>query len=433
MGCGASKGDVIVQPEAPKTSEAAVERAEGIAAAFEKAEDVLNAAQAAATVAARKAAKGDLKGAKEALIDHAVEQRDQALGTFVPTFDEEKKIVKIESVARGQQARSELAAMARLADEEQAKRYDVKKLKREGWAAASPVAIFPGFMSSSLEVKRCDRDKSWVGDRIWCDINKLGAARFIKKDGRLARKQVAEEVADEIEEMLDSPRACVEELLRDGRAVLQQAAGQSTSRLERLERLIASGADISDALQKDEPLRHDVKALLTVQHEQQAAEKHGVETRDIQQVRTRHAIPAQFLRNSLTRHLLDSSSTRRASSGTPLPRAIPARNSAQFSDAPAHRLRRRNGTELPPKAAQNKWLAHMVLNDGWKDTDYCSVRAVQAEFGLDAVRSPDERTRRIAAPRSPHLSPPAHHLPDCRCARSQRTWQPSTARGSSAR
>ena len=126
------------------------------------------------------------------------EQRDQALGTFVPTFDEEKKIVKIESVARGQQARSELAAMARLADEEQAKRYDVKKLKREGWAAASPVAIFPGFMSSSLEVKRCDRDKSWVGDRIWCDINKLGAARFIKKDGRLARKQVAEEVADEI-------------------------------------------------------------------------------------------------------------------------------------------------------------------------------------------------------------------------------------------
>ena len=238
MGCGGSKSNVIVQPEAPKTSEAAVERAEGIAAAFEKAEDVLNAAQAAATVAARKAAKGDLKGAKEALIDHAVEQRDQALGTFVPTFDEEKKIVKIESVARGQQARSELAAMARLADEEQAKRYDVKKLKREGWAAASPVAIFPGFMSSSLEVKRCDRDKSWVGDRIWCDINKLGAARFIKKDGRLARKQVAEEVADEIEEMLDSPRACVEELLRDGRAVLQQAAGQSTSRLERLERLI---------------------------------------------------------------------------------------------------------------------------------------------------------------------------------------------------
>ena len=74
------------------------------------------------------------------------------------------------------------------------------------------------------------------------------------------------------------------------------------------------------------------------------------------------------------------------------PRAIPARNSAQFSDAPVHRLRRRNGTELPPKAAQNKWLAHMVLNDGWKDTDYCSVRAVQAEFGLDAVRSPDERT-----------------------------------------
>ena len=198
--------------------------------------------------------------------------------------------------------------------------------------------------------------------------------------------------------MLDSPRACVEELLRDGRAVLQQAAGQSTPRLERLERLIASGADISDALQKDEPLRHDVKALLTVQHEQQAAEQHGVD-RDIQQVRTR----PQFRRNS-----------------------------AQFSDAPVHRLHRRNGTELPPKAAQNKWLAHMVLNDGWKDTDYCSVRAVQAEFGLDAVRSPDERTRRIAAPRSPHLSPPAHP-PDCRCARSQRTWQRSTARGSSAR
>ena len=314
MGCGASKSDVSVQPGAPKTSEAAVERAEGIAAAFEKAEDVLNAAQAAATVAARKAAKGDLKGAKSALIDGATDQMDQALGTFVPTFDEEKKIVKIESVARGQKARSELAAMARRADEEQAKRYDVKKLKREGWAAASPVAIFPGFMSSSLEVKRCDRDKSWVGDRIWCDINKLGAARFIKKDGRLARKQVADEVADEIEEMLDSPRACVEELLRDGRAVLQQAAGQSTSRLERLERLIASGADISDALQKDEPLRHDVKALLTVQHEQQAAEQHGVETRDIQQVRARDAIRAQFLRNSLTRHLLYSSSTRRASS-----------------------------------------------------------------------------------------------------------------------
>ena len=284
MGCGGSKSTIVVQPEAPKTSEAAVERAEAINVAFEKAEDVLNAAQRTAAEAARKAAKGDLKGAKEALIDHAVEQRDQALGTFVPTFDEEKKIVKIESVARGQQARSELAAMARLADEEQAKRYDVKKLKREGWAAASPVAIFPGFMSSSLEVRRCDRDKSWVGDRIWCDINKLGAARFIKKDGRLARKQVAEEVADEIEEMLDSPRACVEELLRDGRAVLQQAAGQSTSRLERLERLIASGADISDALQKDEPLRHDVKALLTVQHEQQAAEKHGVDSRDIQQL-----------------------------------------------------------------------------------------------------------------------------------------------------
>ena len=311
MGCGGSKSTIVVQPEAPKTSEAAVERAEAINVAFEKAEDVLNAAQRTAAEAARKAAKGDLKGARSALLNGVEEQ---ALGTFVPTFDEEKKIVKIESVARGQKARSELAAMARRADEEQAKRYDVKKLKREGWAAASPVAIFPGFMSSSLEVKRCDRDKSWVGDRIWCDINKLGAARFIKKDGRLARKQVAEEVADEIEEMLDSPRACVEELLRDGRAVLQQAAGQSTSRLERLERLIASGADISDALQKDEPLRHDVKALLTVQHEQQAAEQHGVETRDIQQVRARDAIRAQFLRNSLTRHLLDSSSTRRASS-----------------------------------------------------------------------------------------------------------------------
>ena len=113
---------------------------------------------------------------------------------------------------------------------------------------------------------------------------------------------------------------------------------------------------------------------------------------------------------------------------------------AQFADAPAPLqlfystcFKRRNGTELPPKAAQNKWLAHMVLNDGWKDTDYCSVRAVQAEFGLDAVRSPDERTRLVATPRSPHLSPPAHHPPVCRCARSQRTWQPSTARGSSAR
>ena len=182
MGCGGSKSTIVVQPEAPKTSEAAVERAEAINVAFEKAEDVLNAAQRTAAEAARKAAKGDLKGARSALLNGVEEQ---ALGTFVPTFDEEKKIVKIESVARGQKARSELAAMARRADEEQAKRYDVKKLKREGWAAASPVAIFPGFMSSSLEVKRCDRDKSWVGDRIWCDINKLGAARFIKKDGRL--------------------------------------------------------------------------------------------------------------------------------------------------------------------------------------------------------------------------------------------------------
>ena len=43
--------------------------------------------------------------------------------------------------------------------------------------------------------------------------------------------------------------------------------------------------------------RHDVKALLTVQHEQQAAEQHGVD-RNIQQVRTRRAIRAQFVRNS---------------------------------------------------------------------------------------------------------------------------------------
>ena len=403
MGCGGSKSTIVVQPEAPKTSEAAVERAEAINVAFEKAEDVLNAAQRTAAEAARKAAKGDLKGARSALLNGVEEQ---ALGTFVPTFDEEKKIVKIESVARGQKARSELAAMARRADEEQAKRYDVKKLKREGWAAASPVAIFPGFMSSSLEVKRCDRDKSWVGDRIWCDINKLGAARFIKKDGRLARKQVAEEVADEIEEMLDSPRACVEELLRDGRAVLQQAAGQSTSRLERLERLIASGADISDALQKDEPLRHDVKALLTVQHEQQAAEQHGVD-RNIQQVRIRHAIRAQFVRNSLTRHLLYSSSTRRASS---------------VGTAPSCRRRRRR---------TSGWRTWCSTTAGRTPT---TARSAQSKPSLASMLCAlPTNARLVATPRRPHLSPPAHHLPVCRCARSQRTWRQSTALGSSAR
>ena len=218
-------------------------REQGIAAAFEEA-GVLNASAGAAVAA--QGGKGDLKGAKSALIDGATDQMDQALGTFVPTFDEEK-IVKIESVcaARGALRAGSDGAARRRAGEAVRR----EEAEARGVGGGIPVAIFPASCRRA-SVKRCDRDKSWVGDRIWCDINKLGAARFIKKDGRLARKQVAEEVADEIEEMLDSPRACVEELLRDGRAVLQQAAGQSTSRLERLERLIASGADISDALRR---------------------------------------------------------------------------------------------------------------------------------------------------------------------------------------